>query len=334
MDVRILDLDGGVVRQELLVRRCRAAVLPLGQWGPHIRLACGKWAFRRFERALGRVIGTPHDDAPLLNFTGSGDFHHVSLALLQRLATPCNLLVIDNHPDWMRAVPFLHCGTWLYHAARLPAVGRVFHVGGEVDFDNSYHWLAPWPLLRSGKICVLPARRRFEGRNWNRVPHEPLRRRADEPAGRERVEEWLAPWREELAARPLYVSLDKDVLADEGVVNWDSGHLCLDEVVAVLEAFVAAAGGRLAGMDVVGDWSPVRLRGLGRRLLHWTEHPPMRVAVDEATRVNERLNLLLLERLAFFRSADSRKGLRLVVPEEEAAGDASGQLPRQLRRPA
>jgi hypothetical protein len=298
MQTRILDLDDSLVRQQVLVRRSHAEVLPLRDWGPSLRLACAHRSFRRFEDRLARLLGCASDSQPFLNFPGSGDFHHVSLALLRRLRRPCNLLVIDNHPDWMRGIPFLHCGTWLYHAAQLPAVERIFHVGGDVDFDNAYRGLAPWPMLRCGKIVVAPARRYFRGQRWAKIEHRPLRRRADEAMRRDFLEDWLTPFRAELAARPLYISLDKDVLtASEAVVNWDSGHLTTPEVLEVLEAFVSAAEGEFAGMDVVGDWSPVCLRGFFRRLLHWTEHPPLRIHAEEATRRNEALNLRLLDDL-------------------------------------
>ncbi|HZY89481.1 MAG TPA: hypothetical protein VFE78_31960 [Gemmataceae bacterium] len=294
METRVLDLDGGIVAQTALVERSAAAVLPLAGWGPRLRMACGHRPFRRFERELARLTGSEFDREPRLTFCGSGDFHHVSLALVRRQPRPCNLLVIDNHPDWMRGVPLLHCGTWLYHAARLPQVACVFHVGGEVDFDNAWRWLAPWPLLRSGKISVLPAVRRFRGGGWRNVRHEALRPAPDLPADRERLEEWLRPYRAELAARPLYVSLDKDVLgADESVVNWDSGLLTAAEVREVLRAFLSAA--ELAGMDVVGDWSPVRVAGPLRGVLHRTEHPPLTVDALEATRRNQALNLELRE---------------------------------------
>jgi hypothetical protein len=291
MQTRILDLDGSVAAQETLVRRADAAVLPLRPWGPRLRLACRWGRFRSFERDLDALEAGP---GPWLTFCGSGDFHHVSLALLRRLDRTCNLLVLDKHPDWMRGVPLLHCGTWLAHAARLPQVASIFHVGGELDFDNLYRWLAPWGLLRSGKVRVVPAVRRFGGRRWGRVTHGPLRPAADELADRARVEECLDPFRDELARHPLYVSLDKDVMtAREAVVNWDSGHLMTGEVLSVVEAFAAAAGGRLAGMDVFGDWSEVRVTGLLRRLLHRTEHPPLDVDPVHAARHNERHNLRL-----------------------------------------
>jgi arginase family enzyme len=296
MQARVLDLDGSIVRQTQLLRRSGAVILRLQQWGRNLRLACLHATLTRFEMQLTQLLGSRHDTRPFLNFLGSGDFHHVSLALLRRLTGPFNLLVIDNHPDWMRGIPFLHCGTWLYHAAQLPNVQRIFHLGGAVDFDDAYRWLAPWPMIRSGKIVVAPARGCFQGRGWDRIPHRPLRLCPGEPAGDDILSEWLTPYRTALAAWPLYISLDKDVLtAAEAVVNWDSGHLTVAEVLAILSAFIDAADGALAGTDVVGDWSPVRRCGWIRRLLHWTEHPPLTIDPSEATRRNQALNLRLLE---------------------------------------
>lgn len=303
MQTRIIDLDGSLARQTLLLRRSGAVVLRMQEWGRRLRLACRHRTLARFEEQFTQFAGCDHDTRPFLTFLGSGDFHHVSLALLRRLASPFNLLVIDNHPDWMRGIPVLHCGTWLYHAAQLPNVQRIFHLGGSVDFDNAYRWLAPWPMIRSGKIIVAPARRRFQGRLWDRITHQPLRRCPDEPVEPEFLSKQLDPFRAELAARPLYISLDKDVLtASEAVVNWDSGYLTPEEVFAILEAFGSAADGELAGMDVVGDWSPVHPYGLMQHFLHWTEHPPLTVDPNEATRRNQALNLRLLERMAPARS--------------------------------
>src|SRR5205823_13090626 len=161
MHLRILDLDGSLALQGEFVGRCRPSIFAVREWGPSIRLACSFARFRRFEQDLAALFPRTNETQPALTFYGSGDFHHVSLALVRRLSAPINLLVLDNHPDWMRGVPFLHCGTWLNHAARLPGVGRIFHVGGDVDFDNYYQWMAPWRLLRSGKFIVFPAIRSF-----------------------------------------------------------------------------------------------------------------------------------------------------------------------------
>src|SRR5262249_25661549 len=156
----ILDLDGGVVAQHPLLNAYTPEVVSLRDWGPRIRIGCSFGAYRRFERHLEeRLNPTPTES--VLTLYGSGDFHHVTLALLRRLREPFNLLVIDKHPDWMRGVPVLHCGSWLLHALRLPNVRRVFHLGGELDFDNVFRWLAPWRQLRDGKVSTYPAIRQF-----------------------------------------------------------------------------------------------------------------------------------------------------------------------------
>jgi hypothetical protein len=296
MAIRVLDLDSSVIWQTGLIRRCQPIVVEAGAWGPRIRLGCSFRRFRSFENWLAGELGSIADLDMKVTLYGSGDFHHVSLALVRRQPGPFNLLVVDNHPDWMRGVPLVHCGTWLYHAARLPQVRRIFHVGGDVDFDNYYRQLAPWNWLRSGKITVIPARRRYTCRPWRRVAHEALRPQENRASLAVRLQELLEPFRAELSSLPLYISLDKDVMfAADAVVNWDSGHLTLADVQAILKAFLAAASGRLAGMDIVGDWSPVVVQGLLRRTLHWTEHPQLIVDPTDATRRNEETNLALVD---------------------------------------
>jgi hypothetical protein len=292
MKVRVLDLDGGVVMQKDLLAKTGAQVVPLREWGPRLRLACSHRRFRHFEQTLARHAG----QEPMVTFVGSGDFHHVSLALVRRIAVPFNLLILDNHPDWMRRVPFLHCGTWVYHAALLPNVRRVYHVGGNVDFDNLYRCLAPWRMLRSGKIVVLPAIRRFQGKVWRDVRHECVREQPDMPCSPERWRQLLAPYGDDLARWPLYVSLDKDVMtAEDSTVNWDSGHLRLDEVKQILDGFRSATQGKLLGIDIVGDWSRVHVQGAMRRFFHWTMHPPLAVSESLATAHNQAVNLNLLD---------------------------------------
>lgn len=294
MAVRILDLDGGLTVQKAL-RAYRPRVVPLQSWGPRLRLACSRRRFAHFERSLATELGSPRDREPGLTLYGSGDFHHVSLALLRRLEGPFNLLMLDKHPDWMRGLPFAHCGEWLHEALRLPGLKKVYHLGGELDFDNLYRWMAPWPELRSGRIVVLPAVRRFRGGAWERLPHEPLRRHPDVPVDAARVEELLAPHRDDLARWPLYITLDKDVMtASDAVVNWDSGLLRLEEVETILRVVRNLAASQFAGMDIVGDWSEVRVEGWFRAWWHWTEHPRLQVDPVLACQRNETVNMALL----------------------------------------
>jgi hypothetical protein len=195
----------------------------------------------------------------------------------------------------MRGVPLLHCGTWLAHALALPRVHRVYHLGGDLDFDNAYRWLAPWSAIRGGKLTVWPAVRQFDRGRWRHVEHEPLKRPGNRLSA-DRLAELLQPRRAELASRPLYVSLDKDVLrSEDAIVNWESGFLDIGEVTMILSEFIAAAQGRMAGMDVTGDWSPVQTQGLLRRWLDFNEHPKLSVDPQIAADRNGRTNAAIVQ---------------------------------------
>jgi hypothetical protein len=296
MQIRVIDLDGAVTKQDLLLKRFQTGIADARIHGPRIRLACLHRAFDSFEKALGPLLGGEFDERPALTFYGSGDFHHVTLALLRRQTVPFNLLVLDKHPDWVRGIPFLHCGTWLAHALRLPLLQNIFHVGGELDFDNYFRWMAPWGALHSGKIIVLPAIRRFESGHWKDVPHSSLRIDGETVLKPERLEMLLRPQQQQLSVYPLYISLDKDVMpAADAAVNWDSGHLNLVEVCTVLQVFLKMAQGRLLGMDLLGDWSPVRISGWLRRCLHRIEHPSLCHDAEHATALNECTNVELVD---------------------------------------
>jgi hypothetical protein len=297
MHIRVLDLDGSIPEQAPVMDRYAPVKYDHRGWGPSVRMACRHGRFALFERALAASLDRETSE-PTVTLYGSGDFHHVTLALLRRIQRPFNLLILDKHPDWMRGIPFLHCGTWVYHAARLPQVRRIIHVGGDLDFDNAFRWLAPWRLLRSGKITVLPAIRRFERGGWSGIPHGSLRPEPDAWTSPQRLLELLRPLESDLHRWPLYISLDKDVLCSaDAIVNWDSGHLTVPEVEMILEAFLEAARGKLVGMDILGDWSAPHLSGWFRRWLHFTEHPRLRVNPEMAVKKNARANLLLLRSL-------------------------------------
>lgn len=292
--IRVLDLDGSLADQSALMELAGIDRVDGRGWGRQIRLACTFGEFNRFKRWLGETL--PHDVGSTVTFYGSGDFHHVTLALLRRIRGPFNLLVLDKHPDWMRAVPILHCGTWLRHALRLPGLRRVFHCGGLADFDNAYRWLAPWTEIRSGRVVVFPPSKSWTRGRWARIPSHPLR--VEEGSVADTVRSALAAFSAELCSVPLYISVDKDVLSDDdAAVNWDSGLLRLAQALEILHVFVDAAGGHLAGADVLGDWSPVQLGTRLNRFCHQLDHPSPTHDPAQAAALNQRANLAILNSL-------------------------------------
>lgn len=297
MDVRILDLDGAVTTQRAFVARHAPVVIPMREWGPRIRICASHPRYRRFAAACAeRCAAAGAGRAPAITFCGSGDFHHVTVALLEQLREPFNVLHIDKHPDWVGYAPLVHCGTWVNHALRNPNLRRYVHVGADLDLDNGFRHVAPWWALRSGKVRVFPAVKQLTIGHWAQVPNQPLRVDPERPFDAARLDELCAGLRADLAQVPLYVTIDKDVMrAADAAVNWDSGRLTLDEILTVVRWFVAAAKGRLAGMDVMGDWSVERTEGLLRRILVKGEHPPLAVTPSEAAEINGRTNAALVE---------------------------------------
>src|SRR6516164_7841929 len=107
MQIQVLDLDGSIAGQTSVMDRYQPAEHKLQPWGPRVRMACRHGRFARFEAALAALLDRQAEAEPAITLYGSGDFHHVSLALLRRIQQPFNLLVVDKHPDWMRGIPFL-----------------------------------------------------------------------------------------------------------------------------------------------------------------------------------------------------------------------------------
>src|SRR5262249_33645235 len=120
----------------------------------------------------------------------------------------------------------------------------------------------------------------------------------DVPLTAGRLDALLAPYQDDLARWPLYVSLDKDVMVQpDAVVNWGSGQLTLAEGQTILAGVLHAAAERLAEMGIVGDGWPVQQPRLLLRAMEFSAHPSLAVAPAVAARRNERTNLALFEQL-------------------------------------
>ena len=295
MRARILDCDGSLFAQDRLLESLDPDLHDLRTWGPVLRRRCSARLFQDFEQSL--FAECDGSCGPWLTFLGSSDFHHLGLALLHRRETPFNLLVLDDRPDWASGGTSVGCANWLRHALAYPQLQRVFHAGGNSGFEGARHTV-PRCALEEGRIVLFPAIRTFQGGWWRRVPHEPLRANAFCRCDLERLERMLTPYREELLRWPLYISLDKNVLAPrDAAVNGPSGCLWLEEMLDVVQTFSRLSDENLVGIDIAGDWSTDASRGILQRWRSWW--PGFRDEVDpaQARTINERTNLRIANRL-------------------------------------
>lgn len=247
-----------------------SARVDLAHWQEGIRFGCRMKSLRRLEAAIAPAL----EQHPPVVFVGSGDYHHITCLLLERyrnFGQPIQLVVFDNHPDNMRYPFGIHCGSWVWHASRLPFVAQV-HVLGitSADVEAPHAWENHMLPLVTGKVrywCV--------GRDLGWMRRLGLTRSLSFPS----ISAMLDAFSGHLAAcaGPVYLSIDKDVLSPEDVhTNWDQGVMRFTE----LQAAVAMLNGRIVGSDVTGEVSVYRYRSRFKRLLSGLDGQPEIVAAD------------------------------------------------------
>lgn len=252
-----------------LILDCDASVLPLcaqemridlGDWQEAVRFGCSRRVFSRLEDHLIRILPNEYSCV----FTGSGDFHHLTLLLLRAMERsnpalePVDLVICDNHPDNMRYPFGVHCGSWVSHAAAMRCVRHV-HVLGicSPDITLAHAWENRLTPFFRRKLTYWSINRHA---GWLRMIGRGECSRAF-PSADALLEAFLPVAH---ASPRIYLSLDKDVLSPEAVqTNWDQGVF----MEAHLAALIAACRPKLVRADVCGDVSGYVYKGRFKRLI-------------------------------------------------------------------
>jgi hypothetical protein len=267
-----------------------AHVVDLADWQEAIRFGCG---LRRFRAVVGEIERRMPVDYGTV-FLGSGDYHHLTWPLVERIGTqtPFDVVVFDNHPDNMRFPFGVHCGSWVRRVALLPQVAHVHVLGissGDVSATHAWeNYLTP---LRRGKLSYWTVG--VDTRWATRLGLGAAFRPFDTPAALiERFVEACGA-----STLPVYLSIDKDVLSpDVARTNWDQGRLSDLDLLRVIDAL----RGRIIGSDITGDVSAYRYRTWWKRKLSaLDEQPEIDAAQLAAWQAQQHaLNLRLLARIA------------------------------------
>ncbi|MBK5479935.1 hypothetical protein JFU04_28100 [Pseudomonas sp. TH21] len=246
----ILDFDGAVSDIP------GAITLALQDWQEKIRFGC-RWAqFNALETALDAQM--PSDYGCV--FTGSGDYHHLSQLLLNRLPMQqkFQLIICDNHPDNMRYPFGIHCGSWVYWASRLRQVEHVHVLGiGSQDIGLGHAWENHWSPLLKRKLTYWNVNVDTRWMNW--IGAGRSNRAFGNPD--ELMRAFLAQFDRSL---PVYLSIDKDVLSPQVVnTNWDQGEFLEHH----LTDLISACQGQVIGADITGDVSAYHYESRFKRWL-------------------------------------------------------------------
>ncbi|PZP46008.1 MAG: hypothetical protein DI601_07980 [Azospirillum brasilense] len=297
----LLDLDDSLTAQPVLaglLRDGRALRIEARDLASRLRIVAARKPLKQLRERLHEAVGA--ENAPgTIAFYGSGDFHHLATLFLARLREEVTLLHFDNHPDWVRFPATVNCGAWVNLALELPQVAQIVTIGPAGEDLVRPQWKgANLHALREGRLEV-HAWRGSESRYWGHPFVVPGCR-----AGGGRIawdsladaswDGFLEALDARLPGRPLWVSLDKDVLGpDEALTNWEQGGMALSAILGTVQRLGRRRG--LLGIDVCGDYSPPRFHDPFRWLLSVTDRAAVPRPSEAALAVNDRSNRRILE---------------------------------------
>ncbi len=241
-----------------------ADTIPLNNRQEAIRFGCRKQVLNELGRELAPIL----DARPPVVFLGSGDYHHLSYLLIERLRalnTRIQVVVFDNHPDNMRYPFGIHCGSWVWHVSRLPFVARVHVVGiTSTDVERGRLWENHLAPLYSSKVIYWCVQRNLRAMRFIGIRHS--RSFSSMAALLDDFSASLASMPE-----PVYLSIDKDVLARDVVqTNWDQGVMRMEELMTAIRMLP----GRIIASDVTGEVSSYYYRGWFKRFLSVLDRQP------------------------------------------------------------
>ena len=227
----------------------------------------------RFMRVGDELASLP----PGLVLLGGSSFHHLAAHLIrQHTAKALRLVVFDQHADLYQAPPgHVSCGSWLWEVLELPEVEQVLLIGPEPEA------LSCKEDLPQKVICA------------------PL------PAARQELARLCS------SSARIYVSLDKDVLAEAGT-DWGTGRLSLRTLLTLLGEL--RRQGRLVGADICGEMVPRNLWPTAAELAQIRHNEDINLSVCRA-----------LSAVARVRSA-CRGRLKTVSAQGAVASWAAGML--------
>lgn len=256
----ILDLDAAVLPL------ARTDTLDMRAWQEELRFACSRSTLKRAFRFIDQQLPQQHGTVLI----GSGDFHHLSYPLLQRMSGGARfqLVVLDNHPDNMRYPFGIHCGSWIGWAAALPQISHVHVVGiTSADIGRAHAWENRLgPLLR-GRLSYWSVGVDVSWARW--LGLDGCFRQFDDADSL--VHAFIDEQRQQ--AQPSYLSIDKDVFATEVArTNWDQGCFQLPHAQAIIACL---RRGGLVGSDITGEVSQYRYRSRLKRLMSALDGQPI-----------------------------------------------------------
>lgn len=302
--LRILNFDDSVVNQHALLGNYKNTVLDLKGLGLKARF----WMNKKTRDLIAGRIQNSGKNA--ITFLGSGDFHQISEILISQFQEPLSVIVFDFHPDWDTSIPRFGCGSWVTQVINKDNVAKIILLGVSSEDISSYSvHSGNLASLKDNRVEIYPyahsPSKTFlkkipdnisiglkRGRFFNTIYWQELYNK--------NLKDFFRQILSRIPTKKVYLSIDKDCLRNEyALTNWEEGKMPLDELLLLLGLIKDNLD--IIGLDIVGDYSEIRLEGLIKNIASYFDHPrnlkTPETQKDIITSVNENTNLKLLELL-------------------------------------
>lgn len=303
-DIRVLDFDGSVRKQQGLLRKYPHQIVSLGDLAPRSRL----WMDKRVRLGISERLDKTKRNC--VTFLGSGDFHNITPLLLEKFEEPISLIVFDFHPDWDTLPPRFGCGSWVSDALRRKNIVKCLLIGIASD-DLSFPWIQSGNLgsLNNDRLEIYPYAHAPSTVFLRKVPENiSLRKKVGflktrlywEELRSKNLMDFFSPLFSRLPVKDVYVSIDKDCLESRSALtNWEEGRLTLAQLLLILELIKKNLN--IVGVDITGDYSRISVSGRLKSIFSRLDHPKAvqadKLSEEAVTRVNEETNLKILKTL-------------------------------------
>lgn len=297
--MQVIDFDGSLTAQAPLRKRIDAGIatrIDAADLAARLRIVASRPALQDLASRLRDAAG---GEGTPVTFYGSGDFHHLTAALVAAVDEPLTIVHFDNHPDWVRFPATVNCGAWVNRALELPHVRKVVTIGPcSNDLVRPEWQFANLKAVVDGRIVLYPWRH-APSRVWGRYGKAAsFTQEGSFLRWRNLADEDWADFLDDLVAElpnsAIWLTIDKDVLGHtDACTNWDQGELPLGHLLAAVERL--AAERRIIGVDVCGDWSNPQFSDPFRATLAFFDHPPRRRPALHELAVNARVNSRLID---------------------------------------
>lgn len=302
--IRVLNFDGSITKQKQLFEKYDAQVIDFRDLEGRAR----SWLNSRDRKIIqGRLIGSPNE---AITFLGSGDFHQISEILISGFSQQFSLIIFDFHPEWDIWPPRFGCGSWLNQVLKRKNILKVLLIGVSSEDISTFNINSGnLKSLRENRLELYPYAHKPSKVFFKKVPQN-LSVEVDrglflstiywhELAG-ENLREFFEKILCRLPSRNVYVSIDKDCLNyDAALTNWEEGRFSLEELLLMLKLIKENL--EIVGLDITGDYSPIHLNGLIKKIISYWDHPrdikAVKVSEELISAVNQKTNLEILRTL-------------------------------------